>query len=481
MIVKTGADAVPYIKDTSNIPGSAEKVYVPSSIDGVVSVMRDHHERGVPLTFSAGGTGTTGGRTACGGDVLSVEALDKTVFLDTERKRIRVQAGVPLAEAEKRLNLKRLSLRAQPTEPLALTSGVVSTCASGPKSFKYGSIRAYVRALRVVFSDGCEAEIERGVYRARGRSFDVMLGKRRFVFGLPSYRMPDVKHAAGYFVEDGMDLIDLFIGSEGTLCCIVEVEFDVQPMPKGYFDLIAWCDDEDRALSLIESLRATRGGSPHMPCAVEFYDGHALGLIRQTFEAVPKASCAVYVIHELEDRADLPDVVAFYAAQCNAVGIPQDAVWASDDRRVRERMADMRHRLPVNINEFLRERGTRKAATDAAVPDTRFREMFAFYLSIADRYRVKTVMFGHIGQSHLHFNFLPESSEQNDTVKEALREILAKAVDLGGTVSAEHGIGKLKKDYLRLMFGDGGIEEMRALKRVFDPRGILNRGTMFDL
>jgi D-lactate dehydrogenase (cytochrome) len=184
-------------------------------------------------------------------------------------------------------------------------------------------------------------------------------------------------------------------------------------------------------------------------------------------------------MHESEAGEVFADTVAFYAAACNAVGIAQGAVWACDDRRVRERMADIRHRLPVNINEFLRERGTRKMATDAAVPEHRFREMYAFYRSIEEQYRLKTVMFGHIGQAHLHFNFLPESEEQYPTMREALRAVLAKAVELGGTVSAEHGIGKIKKDYLRMMFGDSAIEQMRTLKLVFDPKGILNPGTMF--
>jgi len=478
MIIKLGADCTPYIKDTSNIPGNAERVFIPENLDDVVAVMREHHAQKIPLSFSAGGTGTTGGRTPVSGDIVSVENLNKIVFLDAERRRIRVQAGVPLAEAEKVLNLKRLSLRAQPTEPLALTCGVVSTCASGPKSFKYGSIRQYVRALQVVLADGCVAEIIRGEYIAKGRHFDCVLGGKRFVFDLPTYTMPAVKHAAGYFVTDDMDLIDLFVGHEGTLGCITEIELDVQSLPKGFFDLIAWCADEEKALSLIESLRKTRS-SAMMPCAVEFFDGNALSFIRKTYDIIPQAACAVYVMHEFDRADDLEETVEFYAVHCNAAGIPQDDVWASDDRRVRERMANIRHRLPVNINEFLRENGTRKMATDAAVPDARFREMLAFYHSIEKTYGLRTVMFGHVGQSHLHFNFLPESPDQYDRMKEGLLAVLRKAVELGGTVSAEHGIGKIKTPYLEMMFGEHAIGEMRALKRVFDPHGILNQGTMF--
>ena len=143
-------------------------------------------------------------------------------------------------------------------------------------------------------------------------------------------------------------------------------------------------------------------------------------------------------------------------------------------------MQEFRHKLPQIINEFLRENKTSKMATDIAVPDDKFREMYSFYKKIGKKSGMKYVNFGHIGQNHLHFNFLPSNYQESERMRPFVIAIIEKAISFGGTISAEHGIGKIKKEYLEMLYGQEHVKQMANLKKVFDPACILNLDNIFD-
>lgn len=481
MIMRTKASEIQsYIEDTSNIDGRATVLYIPDSAEEFSSLFSQLSSDQVPITLSAGGTGTTGGRVPLDGVVVSIERLNKILKIDPADKTIYLQAGVPLAQAEQELNSFGLSLRAQPTEPLALTGGVVSTCASGPKSFKYSSIRDYVRYLKVILSDGFILEINRGEIFAQKRKFTFEFNGRKFLFKLPSYKMPSVKHSAGYYIKDDMDLIDLFIGQEGTLGCIVEIGLDVQDMPLDFYDCIAFFPSDKDALAFVNELKKLKESGDMYPCSVEFFDGNSLDFLREDYPAIPECDCAVYFEHSIDFPEEAEKLLDYYVSLIEKHNSSLGATWFADNPRNRQRMRDFRHKLPQRINEYLRNNGTRKMATDIAVSDEAFPKMYSFYKSVAEKSGMHFVNFGHIGQNHLHFNFLPKNKEESFRMKGCILEIIEKAVSLGGTVSAEHGIGKIKKPYLKILFGTKHLKEMANLKKVFDPACILNLDNMFD-
>jgi D-lactate dehydrogenase (cytochrome) len=157
-----------------------------------------------------------------------------------------------------------------------------------------------------------------------------------------------------------------------------------------------------------------------------------------------------------------------------------DDSWFATNDIDRTRLRDFRHALPVKVNEWLTHHRQQKVSTDMAVPDNRFPAMLDFYQQELKSARLQYVIFGHIGDSHVHVNILPRNDDEAALAHEIYGRFIERAVSVGGTISAEHGIGKLKRDYLKVLYGESLLKEMAALKRVFDPGCILGRGTMFS-
>jgi D-lactate dehydrogenase (cytochrome) len=157
-----------------------------------------------------------------------------------------------------------------------------------------------------------------------------------------------------------------------------------------------------------------------------------------------------------------------------------DESWFALNETDQERLREFRHQLPVQVNDWLARHGQRKVSTDMAVPDESFAEMLDFYQAALNDSNLQFVIFGHIGDNHVHVNILPRDAHEAATARSLYERFIQRAVAVGGTVSAEHGIGKLKREYLRALYGEKHLREMAALKRSFDPAGILGRGNMFS-
>jgi D-lactate dehydrogenase (cytochrome) len=143
-------------------------------------------------------------------------------------------------------------------------------------------------------------------------------------------------------------------------------------------------------------------------------------------------------------------------------------------------MRAFRHSLPVSVNERVVKNKQKKIGTDMAVPDENFPAFLRYYKETLDASGLEYVIFGHIGDCHLHANMLPKDDAEAEKARHIYGRCVAQAIMLGGTVSAEHGIGKLKRKYLSAMMGERYLNEMAEIKRAFDPKGILGRGNMFD-
>ena len=485
MIVKKNKqDILSYLEDTSNFKGNASLLYIPRNTEEVNAVLEECVENNMPLTVSAAGTGTTAGRVPIEGAVLSVEKLNKVLDIDLENSTVKAECGVSLQDLEKELNKHHLTLRAQPTEPLAFLGGVVSTCASGPRSFKYDSIRRYVRSLKVSLSNGRQIFIERGEHFAKKRKFDFTLnsseGDIKFEINLPSYTSPKIKSSAGYFVEENMDFIDLFIGQEGTLGVITEVELFVQPLVYDVFACIVFFPTEDSALDFVDYIKSLRGKDYLYPCSLEFFDKNSLDLLKEDYSSMPSSSAAVYFEQEAEGEHSVDNLINYWCKVIEQKGASLDRCWFAESKSSINKLYEFRHRLPQKINEILRANNQVKMATDIAVPDENFHQMYSLYKKISRESGIFSVNFGHIGQNHLHFNFLPKNNEESFRAKGYIMELIEKAVSLKGTISAEHGIGKVKKPYLEIMYGKKHLKEMAALKKSLDPHCILGLDNIFS-
>ncbi|MCQ9205294.1 MAG: FAD-binding oxidoreductase [Omnitrophica bacterium] len=480
MIIKRKPeDLANYLEDTSNIKGEASLLYLPKDKGEVSASIEQCCRKKIPFTVSSGRTGTTGGCVPGGGAIISLENLNKIIDIDKERQLIRLEAGITLEELNKEINKFNLALRASPTESLAFIGGAISTCASGVRGFGYGSIRRYIEELEVILTTGELITIRRGDIFSQSKGFDFEYKSRRFKFNIPSYQMPKVKSQAGYFIKPNMDLIDLFIGSEGTLGVITSCVLNLQKIPFRLFDGLLFFSNESDALIFVDKIKALQRERLLFAASLEFFDKNSLDMLRQQYSFVPNFEAAVYFEQEAEDQKSYNSLINKWQVLMEESGADIDKSIFADTSRQREIIFEFRHKLPQMINEFLRQNKQTKAATDISIPENNFSKMHAFYNECAQKAKIRYVNFGHIGESHLHFNFLPQNDSQAHRARGYIADFCKRAVALGGTVSAEHGIGKIKKPYLKIMYTESQIEQMAGVKKYFDPPCLLGLDNIF--
>ena len=499
MLIKSQPDEIQdYLSDASFVSGGhASRVVFPDSAAEVASILRDATNTKTPVTISGAGTGTVAGRVPFGGIVIASDKLNhigEVVRVDGGG-RITAEAGVRLIDLQRAVESQGLIYPPDPTERTCFIGGNVATNASGSRTFKYGPTRTYVESLTIALATGDVINLKRGQIHANGRRITIPLSSGRAIEAeLPSYQMPQVrKHASGYFVAPGMDAIDLFIGSEGTLGVIVEAELKLLPKPAGLLSGVIFFGKEEDLLAFVHAARerslSSRGSSSTVregnssrldARALEYFDEQSLGFLRQRYDTVPERAVGA-IFFEQETTSETEDeLMTAWLSLIEQYHALSDKSWFATNEQDQAKLREFRHALPVLMNEWFAKYKQRKVSTDMSVPDDSFSEMLKFYqASLADG-DLRYTIFGHIGDNHVHVNILPRNDDEAEKAWGTYRRFIAKAVELGGTISAEHGIGKLKREYLRELYGDQHLREMAALKRTFDPAGILGRGNMFD-
>lgn len=494
MLVKSEQDAIQsFLADASNLAGgNAARVILPESSEEVAEALARASEERTPITVAGAGTGVVGGRVPFGGVVLSTERLNRLGEFVREGAggHATVGAGVVLADFQREARARGLLYPPDPTESSCYVGGTIATNASGARTFKYGPTRTYVRRLKVALATGDVIDVSRGRVRAddEGRLSVPLGGGRQIEARLPTFEMPSTrKHAAGYYVEKGMDLVDLFVGSEGTLGVVTEAEVSLLPQPEGVLAGVVFFREEESLLAFVRdarerSLRARESQAESTGLdarALEYFDAESLSFLRERYPLVPvRAAGAVFF--EQETTAETEEaVMGEWLELVEGHGALADDSWFGTNEHDRAEMRAFRHALPVMVNEWLSRHGQRKVSTDMAVPDAAFPEMLRFYKESLRASRLGHVIFGHIGDNHVHVNILPRDDIEQFAARETYARFIERAVSLGGTISAEHGVGKIKRDYLRALYGERHLREMAELKRAFDPACVLGRGNIF--
>lgn len=442
-----------YLRDASNTLGHASALLRPDSTAQIAEILTQAQAQSMPVTLSAERTSTTGGPVPHGGWILSMERLGG---LRMEGQRIRAGAAVRLGEIQALAVQQGLFYPPDPTSWESCTVGGTLACnASGARSFRYGPTRDWVHAAEVVWANGRVQEVDRETPIPED-------------WPVPGWRPPQVKNATGYFPAD--NLLDLVIGSEGTLGVITAATLKLLPQPERVFSLLALFPDTAGALDFVGQAR----GSGPTPRLIEWYDVNCLDLIRARIPELPaQAQAAVWIEQETdlvgEDRS-----IEAWAERLAACGALEEHTLLAVDPPSLQKLLRIRHAIPAGINEQVAKNGMPKVGTDFSVPDSSLGEMMAAYAAV----EMDHVLFGHVGDNHLHLNLLPTSPQELERAWEIWGTLYDKALSLGGTLSAEHGVGKLKAPYLKKMLGDQGLQSFAALKRRIDPAWILGRDTM---
>ena len=502
MLVKTEQDEIQsFLADASNTAGGrAERVLFPESAGEVARALAAAAQERTPVTVAGAGTGIVAGRVPFGGVVLSTARLNRVGEIVRETWGggwASAGAGVVLADFQREVRARGMLYPPDPTEGSCYLGGTVATNASGARTFKYGPTRVYVRRLRVALTTGDVVDIRRGeLFAGADGSVRLPLGWGRSIEArLPTYRMPATrKHAAGYFTHPAMDLLDLFIGSEGTLGVVTEVEVSLLPQPEGVLAGVVFFKTEESLLAFVREARerSLQTRVPSLPDggpspwrggldarALEYFDREALNFLRERYPLVPLgAAGAVFFEQETTGETEEGLMGEWLELVERYHGLADDS-WFGTNEHDRGEMRAFRHALPVMVNEWLARRGQRKVSTDMAVPDAAFPEMLRFYEETLRAARLAYVIFGHIGDNHVHVNILPRDAAEAAAAREIYGRFVERAVSLGGTVSAEHGVGKIKREYLRALYGERHLREMAELKRAFDPACVLGRGNVF--
>ncbi len=499
MLIKTQPDEIQdFLSDASYLRGgNAARVVFPESAEDIADVLSRATKDGTPVTISGAGTGTVAGRVPFGGIVIATDKLNrirKIVHDDQGGGQAIAEAGVILRDLQRAVESERLLYPPDPTERSCFLGGTVATNASGARTFKYGPTRNYVERLKIALATGDVIDLRRGQLHAdaQGRIKIPLESGRSIEARLPTYQMPDVrKHASGYYVTPGMDVLDLFIGSEGTLGVIVEIELKLLPKPEGFLSGVVFFDSEERLLAFVREARerslAIRGTSPTVTegsaldaRALEYFDSESLGFLRQKYPTTPdEAVGAVFFEQETtaENEEELMNAWLGLLERHHALA---DESWFATNEQDQAKLREFRHALPVLMNEWFAQYHQQKVSTDMAVPDEEFAGVLQFYQDNLRGGDLRYTIFGHIGDNHVHVNILPRIDEEAARAREIYLKFIRRAVAVGGTISAEHGIGKLKREYLRELYSEEHLREMAALKLAFDPAGILGRGNIFS-
>ncbi len=435
------------VEDASGFRGEAERAFTPATENELAAILADASRHAIPVTIVGAATGVTGGAAPRGGWSVSTAKL---THLEIHDGRAIAGAGVPLAALHAAATATKQLYGPDPTETTASIGGTVATNASGSRSFRYGDTRRNLVALRVATMDGAVREFRRG----QPIDFDVR--------AIPAPRT--TKHAAGFPLAPGMDWVDLFAGSEGALGVVTEAEMKLVPRPAALLSGVVFFGDEETALDAVDSWR----GVDRLRM-LEFFDAASLRLLETP------GGAALIVEQEME-REDGPEVDE-WAARLEAAGAVDSWIAASD--RDRERFRRFRHALPEAVNAAVRRNGFLKVGSDCAVPVAGNRGMMRYYRRrLEAEFPGRAVIFGHIGDAHVHVNVLPSSAEEFERGQRLMLEFAREAVARGGTVSAEHGLGKRKAHLLRIQYEEDAIEAMRAVKRRLDPGGLLGPGNL---
>ncbi len=440
-----------YNRDALGFPGQAEGLYRPTDEKEVAEILRHCFQTRTRITPTALRSSTTGAAVCQEGFLLSTEKMAAIRSVCPERRIAVAEPGVNLGLFKRTVEEAGLLFPPDPTsEDDCTLGGAVATNASGARTLLYGPTRRWVRRLRAVLPDGSPLELS----AARTE-----------------------KNTAGYF--GFQDPIQFFVGSEGTLGVITEIEVSLLPAPVAPETVLAFFRTEDALLRAVPRLRRS---DLSFRC-LEYFDHACLDLLRNAHGIALPAAGGGMLYLEVGPRPGETALLERCLALLESCGAEADATILGDTPNLRREIRAWRHQVPATLNErgaAGKRQGGGKTSTDWAVP---FDDLAGIFRDVRAACPppdlCQTFCFGHIGNGHPHFNFLADGPPGQEAARRAAHAMCRIAVAHGGTICAEHGVGKVKREYLRYMFPPEALRWMEAFKAAVDPRGVMAPGNIF--
>jgi glycolate oxidase len=426
---------------TAALSGEPGCVVLPKTTEEVVQAVRYAAANRIAVVTRGSGTGLSGGSVPVPNCiVLCLVQMDRVLELDRKNLTVRVESGVV---TQKVADLADAAGLLYPPDPgsmrVSTIGGNVAENSGGLRGLKYGVTRDYVMGLEVVLASG-EA---------------VSFGNKC------------VKDVEGYSMKD------IFIGSEGTLGIITQVLLQLVPKPAAKKTLLATFEQMDAAAETVSAIIAAK----IIPCTLEFLDRITIKCVEDYAHVGLPLDAEAILLMETDGH---PAVVEEEAQQMAAIARNHGAR-AVQVARTAEEAAQLATARRVAFSALARFSPT-TILEDATVPRSELANMIRFIQQTAAKYDVPVGTFGHMGDGNLHPTFLTDEKNADEMarVEKAMHEVFDHAVNLGGTITGEHGVGLAKKAFLPKAIGDASLDVMRRLKRTLDPDNILNPGKIFD-
>jgi glycolate oxidase len=435
-------DLIPYSFDgTAVLKQRPEAVVFPRTTAQVAACVRLAIDARIPIVTRGSGTGLSGGSVPTPGSlVLCLAQMNAILGVDARNLTLRAECGAITARIDETAGRHGLFYPPDPgSMRISTIGGNVAENSGGLRGLKYGVTRDYVMGLEVVLPDGRVAR-----------------------FGNQC-----VKDVAGYSLKD------LFIGSEGTLGIITEVLLRLVPKPKARRTMLALYDRIEDAAETVSAIVA----APIIPCTLEFLDQMTATCVEEFAHVGLPTDCAAVLLMETDGHpavvAEEADRMAALARQHGA----REVRTARDDAEALQLAAARR-----NAFSALARRRPTTILEDVTVPRSELASMVRFIAETATRHGLQIGTFGHMGDGNLHPTFLADERDADEMqrVHHALEAIVSHTIELGGTITGEHGVGLAKKPWLGQQVGDASLDLMRQIKQTLDPHHLLNPGKVFD-
>ncbi len=412
-------------------------VVFPETTDDIVKIVKISSKYKIPITPRGAGTGMTGGAIPVkGGMVISFSKMNKIIKVDVDNTMAIVEPGVITYDLAKEVEKYGLFYPPDPASYKTSTlGGNVAENAGGPHCFKYGVTKNYVLGLEAVLMSG-----------------DVI-----FTGG------QTIKNVVGY------NLSDLLIGSEGTLAIITKIILKLIPKPQNRGVVRLGFRSLTEAVKGVNKI-ITNG---IFPSALEFMDKVSIKEVFEFLGLKRKERISAYLILEFDGSKKEIDSQIESIKELFKKGELEDLLYSTDPDEM-EQIWEIRR----NISGAISSSDLIKYNEDIVVPRANLPEIVDYIYELGDYYKVKTVLFGHIGDGNIHTNFFLKK-EQEHFVDELLSKLFKKVIELGGSLSGEHGIGIAKKGFINYQLSSRVIELHRKIKEIFDPENLLNPGKIF--